>query len=71
MKEEPMKTALTTAEKIVTLAGITLSGTMLSSLIGRHFIPQSLLTALVLWLLTGRRPTVVFGTCQTLGRDLM
>jgi solute carrier family 27 (fatty acid transporter), member 1/4 len=71
MKEEVMKTKITTAEKILTLAGITVAGTLLSTLIGRQFIPQSLLTALVLYLITGRRPTVVYATCHTIKRDIL
>jgi solute carrier family 27 (fatty acid transporter), member 1/4 len=71
MKEKLMKTKLTTSEKVLTLAGITLAGTLLSSLIGRHFIPQALLTSLVLYLISGRRPSIVYATCHTIRRDLL
>jgi predicted neutral ceramidase superfamily lipid hydrolase len=71
MKEEVMKTKLTTLEKILTLAGITITGTLLSTLIGRNFIPQSLLTSLILYLITGRRPAIVYATCHTLHRDIL
>jgi hypothetical protein len=69
--EQPMKTKLTTSEKFLTLAGITLTGTFLSTVIGRHFIPQSLLTAAILYLLTGRRPGIIFGFTRTWKRDLL
>lgn len=71
MKEIPMKTKLTTGEKVLTLAGITIVGAILSTLIGKHFIPQSLLTALVLYLITGRRPSIVFATLHTWRRDVL
>lgn len=71
MEEKPMKTKLTTSEKFLTLAGITLMGTFLSSLIGRHIIPQSLLTAAILYLLTGRRPAIVYAFTRTWKRDLL
>jgi hypothetical protein len=71
MKEKPMKTKLTTSEKILTLAGITLTGTCISSMIGKHFIPQALLTAAFLYLITGRRPSIVFAFTRTWRRDLL
>lgn len=71
MKEVPMKTNLTTLEKFLTLSGITIVGTILSSYFGKQLIPQAVLTFVVLYLITGRRPTIIFATLHTWRRDVL
>lgn len=66
-----LKTKLTVAEQIVTLAGITLFGIVMSLLIGKGLVRQSILTALTLYLLTGIRPEMVYATLCCIKRDLM
>lgn len=69
MKEKFMKTCLTPRERFFTLAGTTIAGTIISSLIGKHFIPQAFLTAIVLYLISGNRPSIVYATIFTFPRD--
>ena len=66
-----MKTHLTTTEKILTLAGITIFGILLSSLIGTQLIPQALLTCCILYLISGDRPSIVFACSRTVRRDAL
>lgn len=70
-EQPPMKTKLTTGEKFLTVAGITIAGTLISSSIGKQIIPQTILTALILYLLTGRRPTIIYATLGTWRRDIL
>ncbi|XP_055592123.1 long-chain fatty acid transport protein 4 [Uranotaenia lowii] len=55
--------------KIATMAGTVLTGCVLSLIIGPNTILQALLTAAVLFLLSGDRPTIVYVTVMTLPRD--
>lgn len=66
-----MKTKLTICELISTLFGITTAGIAVSILIGKGLIKQTILTSIVVYLLTGRRPPIIFAACHTLKRDLM
>ena len=66
-----MKVALEMGEKIRSLAGITLFGVVLSSLIGKRLIPQSLLTFVIFYLLTGKRPVWVFAFVKKFRRDIL
>lgn len=66
-----MKTKLTTREKILTLGGITIYGVLMSSWIGSQLIPQALLSCFILYLITGRRPSIVFATLHTWRRDVL
>lgn len=66
-----LKTKLTIAEQIITLAGITLFGIVLSILIGKGLVRQSILTAATLYLLTGIRPEIIFATLCCIKRDFM
>lgn len=66
-----MKTKLTVPEKIATLAGITIGGIILSSLIGKQLIPQLLLTCFIIYLISGDRPGIVFSFLRTWKRDAL
>ncbi|XP_058829450.1 long-chain fatty acid transport protein 4 [Topomyia yanbarensis] len=61
---------LTLKQKTATLACITAVGCAMSLLIGRRTIPQTLLSGIVLYLLSGDRPTMVYSMFRTLPRDL-
>lgn len=60
---------LSIRQKTATLACITAVACTLSLAIGQRLIPQTLLSALVMYLLTGDRPTVVYAFFRTLPRD--
>lgn len=66
-----IKTKLTILESILTLFGITIFGILLSILIGKGLIRQIILTAIIIFLLTGQRPQIIFATCHTYKRDLL
>lgn len=66
-----MKTKLTTREKVLTLSMIVAIGVMLSLLIGRRPIQQTLLTMLVMYCISGRRPSILWATSHTIKRDLL
>nr|XP_019558125.2 long-chain fatty acid transport protein 4 [Aedes albopictus]XP_029721150.1 long-chain fatty acid transport protein 4 [Aedes albopictus] len=61
---------LSLRQKTVTLACITAVACSLSVAIGQRLIPQTVLSAVVLYLLSGDRPTMVYATVRTLPRDL-
>lgn len=71
MSEFEIKTKLTPAEKFATLGGITGFGIALSWLIGKNTLFQTLLSALILFLITGRRPSIIFASIMKFNRDLM
>lgn len=71
MSEIPIKTKLTPAEKFATLGGITAFGILLSWLIGRNFLLQTLISILILFLMSGRRPVIVFASIMKFNRDIM
>lgn len=64
-----IQTTITTRQKIVTLAGITLFGIVTSLCIGRKVIPQTILTFLVFYFLSGERPSLVYASMRTIDRD--
>lgn len=66
---ETLKTSLKLKEKVFTLSGITAFGVAASMIIGKNWIPQTLLTGFIYYLLTGERPTAVYAQCVTLKRD--
>ncbi|XP_021704718.1 long-chain fatty acid transport protein 4 [Aedes aegypti] len=61
---------LSLRQKTATLACITAAACSLSLAIGQRLIPQTLLSALVMYLLSGDRPTMVYAMVRTLPRDL-
>ena len=66
-----MKTKITTRQKICTVAGITVVCTLLSTLLGKNYFAQSILTALFFYLITAERPTIVYAQIKTIPRDFM
>jgi hypothetical protein len=71
MNEMKLKTKLTPAEKFATVGGITLFGICLSSLIGRNPLAQVALTGLILFLITAKRPSIVYAFVVKFRRDVM
>ncbi|KAL7031363.1 hypothetical protein ACKWTF_006975 [Chironomus riparius] len=69
MTELNLKTKLTPAEKFIVVFGITLFGICASMLIGKNLPIQVLLSALILYLITGRRPTIVYASVMKCRRD--
>ena len=69
MTELNLKTKLTPAEKFIVVFGITLFGICASTLIGKNLPIQLLLSALILYLITGRRPTIVYASVMKCHRD--
>lgn len=61
---------LSLRQKTATLACITAVACSLSLAIGQRLIPQTVLSVVVLYLLSGDRPTMVYATVRTLPRDL-
>ncbi|KAL1395266.1 hypothetical protein pipiens_011380 [Culex pipiens pipiens] len=61
---------LSLKQKTATLACITAAACGLSLAIGPRMLPQTLLTAVTLYLLSGERPTLLFATVRTLPRDI-
>ena len=66
-----MKTKLTTRQKIITVAGITVVSTLVSTCLAKHYFAQSILTGLFFYLITGDRPTIVYAQIKTIPRDYM
>ncbi|XP_055534434.1 long-chain fatty acid transport protein 4 [Wyeomyia smithii] len=66
-----MIVGLTLKQKTATLACITAAACALSLVIGRSMIPQTLLSGIVLYLLTGDRPTLVYSMYRTFPRDAL
>lgn len=66
-----MKTKITTRQKICTVAGITVVSTLISTLLAKNYLAQSILTGLFFYLITGERPTIVYAQIKTIPRDLM
>lgn len=71
MSELQIKTKLTIAEKIATLTGITIFGTLVSSLIGKNVLAQLSLSVLIMFLIAGRRPSIIFAFVMKFRRDVM
>ena len=71
MSEIVIKTKLTGAEKFATLGGITAFGVLVSSLIGKNFLLQTMLTAFILFLMNGRRPSIMFALIMKFNRDML
>lgn len=65
-----MLTKLNHRQKFITIAGLTVFGTITSSIIGKRLLPQSILTALLFYLITGDRPISVYATVRTIPRDI-
>lgn len=65
-----MITELSIKQKTATLACITATACGLSLVIGPQMLPQTLLTFVTLYLLSGERPTLLFATVRTLPRDI-
>lgn len=70
MTDLNLKTTLTAAEKFGVAFGVTFFGISLSTLIGKNFLLQSLLSALVLFLITGRRPSIIYAAVICFRRDV-
>ena len=66
-----MKTKITTRQKILTIAGITVVSTLISTILGKHYLAQSILTGLFFYLITAERPTIIYAQFKTIPRDLM
>lgn len=66
-----MKTKITTRQKVITVAGITVVSTLVSTILAKHYFAQSILTALFFYLITGERPTIVYAQIKTIPRDFM
>ncbi|XP_053689695.1 long-chain fatty acid transport protein 4 [Sabethes cyaneus] len=60
---------LTLKQKTATLTCITAAACALSLTIGKSIVPQALLSGIVMYLLSGDRPTVVYSTFRTIPRD--
>lgn len=71
MSEIEIKTKLTAAEKFATLGGITGFGVLVSSLIGKNLLLQTMLTAVILFLMNGRRPSILFALVMKFNRDML
>lgn len=69
MGDIQLKTKLTAAEKFIVIAGTTIFGTLLSALIGKHLLLQAALTALIIYLITGKRPEIIFASVIKFPRD--
>lgn len=69
MTELNLKTKLTPAETFIVVFGITLFGICASILIGRNVPIQLLLSALIFYLITGRRPIIVYASVMKCRRD--
>ena len=69
MTDLHLKTSLTAAEKFMVAFGVTAFGICLSSLIGKNFLFQLILSPIILFLITGRRPTIVYASFMRFGRD--
>uniref|UniRef100_A0A182JKT7 Very long-chain fatty acid transport protein n=1 Tax=Anopheles atroparvus TaxID=41427 RepID=A0A182JKT7_ANOAO len=65
-----MLVELSLRQKFVTLAGIAVAGMAASLAVGQRLIPQSILTAIVLYLFSGYRPSTVYASIVSLPRDL-
>ncbi|XP_058458084.1 long-chain fatty acid transport protein 4 [Malaya genurostris] len=61
---------LTLKQKTATLACITAVACAASLAIGRRAVPQTLLSGIVMYLLSGDRPTMVYSMFRTLPRDI-
>lgn len=70
MTELNLKTSLTAAEKFVVAFGITFVGICVSMVIGQNLLFQLLLSPVVLFLITGRRPTIVYASVLKFRRDV-
>ncbi|CAO1381785.1 unnamed protein product [Diamesa serratosioi] len=66
-----MKTKITTREKIFTVAGTTVVCTLISALLGKSYIAQTILTGLFFYLITAERPIILYAQIQTLPRDII
>lgn len=65
-----MITELSIKQKTATLTCITATACGLSLVIGPQMLPQTLLTFVTLYLLSGERPMLLFATVRTLPRDI-
>lgn len=68
--EMNLKIKLTVVDKLLTLGGLTIFGMVCSLLIGKGLIRQSILTVVIMFLLTGIRPEMVFATIRCFKRDI-
>lgn len=66
-----MKTKITTRQKVITVAGVTVVSTLISTLLAKHYFAQSILTGLFFYLITGERPTIIYAQIKTIPRDIM
>uniref|UniRef100_A0A2M4BG82 Very long-chain fatty acid transport protein n=1 Tax=Anopheles marajoara TaxID=58244 RepID=A0A2M4BG82_9DIPT len=65
-----MLVKLSMKQKVLTLSGITAVAMAASLAIGKALIPQTLLTGIVFYLISGDRPATVYATIRSLPRDL-
>ncbi|XP_035893997.1 long-chain fatty acid transport protein 4 [Anopheles stephensi] len=65
-----MLVALSLKQKFLTLCGITAAAVAASLVIGQRLIPQSILTGIVFYLISGDRPSTVYASIVSLPRDL-
>ncbi|XP_049289131.1 long-chain fatty acid transport protein 4 [Anopheles funestus] len=65
-----MLVALNLKQKFLTLCGITAAAVATSLVIGQRLIPQSILTGVVFYLISGDRPAAVYASIVSLPRDL-
>ncbi|XP_058054806.1 long-chain fatty acid transport protein 4 [Anopheles bellator] len=65
-----MLVELSAKQKFLTLSGITAVAMAASLAIGQRLIPQTLLTGLFFYLISGDRPSTVYASVRSLPRDL-
>nr|XP_040238410.2 long-chain fatty acid transport protein 4 [Anopheles coluzzii]XP_040238411.2 long-chain fatty acid transport protein 4 [Anopheles coluzzii] len=65
-----MLVELSVKQKFLTLCGITAAAMAASLAIGQRLIPQSILTGVVFYLISGERPSTVYASIVSLPRDI-